>query len=383
MARPQWRGALCLLALRGCAPAVLLRSSRSLKRSYGLAISPTVTHAQGLVGAWHSRRQGKGWFRAAPRSRRHHCVVRLQRRAQARIEAILAKSIDLTYGGAQSRPSTPTRNRAAKKVRIIAGAAKRRPQHWFVQGDFRVDDPGQLPRQSEIATPQLGNTQGRSSALVAGQWGDCVITQMGWRRAKWCRPANPDQFAAVQAESKIGRPVWTGRALGCLCWRTEAGGKQGPGGRSQKPSPRCSWARREFLDLRRDMVRKFAAAHDELTEWIIRNPQEAQRLVRDELAAETRAKRLPGVDRTGRGSASCRPTTCRANANGEAGREGARRRSAFCGTGPDLARFDRENLDVRRRTVFTAAPARQACRPARLQVVPHARGARRACARTT
>jgi NitT/TauT family transport system substrate-binding protein len=48
-------------------------------------------------------------------------------------------------------------------------------------------------------------------------------------------------------------------------------------------------ARREFLDLRRDMVRKFAAAHDELTEWIIRNPQEAQRLVRDELAAETRA----------------------------------------------------------------------------------------------
>src|SRR5258708_40152905 len=48
-------------------------------------------------------------------------------------------------------------------------------------------------------------------------------------------------------------------------------------------------ARREFLDTRRDLVRKFAAAHDELTEWIIRNPQEAQRLVRDELAAETRA----------------------------------------------------------------------------------------------
>jgi NitT/TauT family transport system substrate-binding protein len=48
-------------------------------------------------------------------------------------------------------------------------------------------------------------------------------------------------------------------------------------------------ARREFLDVRRDLVRKFAAAHGELTQWIIGNPEQAQRLVRDELAAETRA----------------------------------------------------------------------------------------------
>ena len=48
-------------------------------------------------------------------------------------------------------------------------------------------------------------------------------------------------------------------------------------------------ARREFLDTRRDIVQKFVAAHEELTEWIIKNPQEGQRLVRDELAAETRA----------------------------------------------------------------------------------------------
>jgi NitT/TauT family transport system substrate-binding protein len=48
-------------------------------------------------------------------------------------------------------------------------------------------------------------------------------------------------------------------------------------------------ARREFLDTRRDIVRKFVAAHEELTEWIIKNPEEAQRAIRDELALETRA----------------------------------------------------------------------------------------------
>ena len=36
-------------------------------------------------------------------------------------------------------------------------------------------------------------------------------------------------------------------------------------------------------------MQKFVAAHEALTEWIIKNPQEGQRLVRDELAAETRA----------------------------------------------------------------------------------------------
>jgi NitT/TauT family transport system substrate-binding protein len=48
-------------------------------------------------------------------------------------------------------------------------------------------------------------------------------------------------------------------------------------------------ARADVLKTQKDLVRKFVAAHEELTEWIKANPAEAQRLARDELTAETRA----------------------------------------------------------------------------------------------
>jgi ABC-type nitrate/sulfonate/bicarbonate transport system substrate-binding protein len=44
----------------------------------------------------------------------------------------------------------------------------------------------------------------------------------------------------------------------------------------------------KFLGANRETLRKFVAAHQELTEWIKTNPAEAQRMVREEFAAETR-----------------------------------------------------------------------------------------------
>jgi NitT/TauT family transport system substrate-binding protein len=44
----------------------------------------------------------------------------------------------------------------------------------------------------------------------------------------------------------------------------------------------------KFLGANREKLRTFVAAHQELTEWIKANPAEAQRMVREELAAETR-----------------------------------------------------------------------------------------------
>ena len=40
---------------------------------------------------------------------------------------------------------------------------------------------------------------------------------------------------------------------------------------------------------------KFVAAHHELTDWIERNPAEAQQLVRDELKAETHSDMAPDL----------------------------------------------------------------------------------------
>jgi NitT/TauT family transport system substrate-binding protein len=44
----------------------------------------------------------------------------------------------------------------------------------------------------------------------------------------------------------------------------------------------------KFLGTNRQQLRTFVAAHQELTEWIKANPEEAQRMVREELTAETR-----------------------------------------------------------------------------------------------
>src|SRR5262249_19709022 len=44
----------------------------------------------------------------------------------------------------------------------------------------------------------------------------------------------------------------------------------------------------KFLDTNRDLLRNFVAAHKELTEWIKANPAVSQRILREELAAETR-----------------------------------------------------------------------------------------------
>jgi NitT/TauT family transport system substrate-binding protein len=46
--------------------------------------------------------------------------------------------------------------------------------------------------------------------------------------------------------------------------------------------------RADVLAEQRELVKNFVAAHLELTDWIKNNPEEAQRIAREELLAETR-----------------------------------------------------------------------------------------------
>ena len=50
-----------------------------------------------------------------------------------------------------------------------------------------------------------------------------------------------------------------------------------------------------FLGKQRDLARRFVQAHGELTDWIRANPDQAQAMVRDELAAETRVEVSPDL----------------------------------------------------------------------------------------
>jgi NitT/TauT family transport system substrate-binding protein len=275
-ARSQLCGALFRLLLA----AALLLSSRALSLAQvvlRVGHFPNVTHAQGLIAHALSR-QGKGWF-----EQRLGGDVTIQwfvyNAGPGAMEAILAKSIDVTYVGPNPAINAYAKSRG-EEVRVIAGAANG-GSALVVPGDSTLKIPADF-RGKRIATPQLGNTQD----VAARSWlvsGGLRITQMGGD-AQVVPTANPDQLLLFKQKQLDG--VWTVEPWVSLL-ETEAGGKV----LVEEPEAIATLlvARREVLDTRRDIVRKFAAAHEELTEWIIKNPEEAQRLVREELAAETRA----------------------------------------------------------------------------------------------
>ena len=51
----------------------------------------------------------------------------------------------------------------------------------------------------------------------------------------------------------------------------------------------------KFLNEQRELAKKFAQAHAELTDWILKNPDEAQRLIKTELLEETKSDMAPQV----------------------------------------------------------------------------------------
>jgi NitT/TauT family transport system substrate-binding protein len=268
----------------GCCPillaiVLLLASCADLfaQTVFRVGHFPNVTHAQGLIGHALSR-QGKGWFeqRLGPDVTVQWFVYNA---GPSAIEAVLAKSIDLTYVGPNPAINAYAKSRG-EEVRVVAGAANG-GSALVVQGESTLKLPADF-RGKRIATPQLGNTQdvAARSWLVAG---GLRITQMGGD-AQVVPTANPDQLLLFKQKQLDG--VWTVEPWVSLL-ETEAGGKVLVEERDAITTVLA--ARREFLDTRRDLVRKFVAAHEELTDWISKHPEEAQRLVRDELAAETRA----------------------------------------------------------------------------------------------
>jgi NitT/TauT family transport system substrate-binding protein len=150
-----------------------------------------------------------------------------------------------------------------------------------VQPDLQLRTAADF-RGRKIATPQLGNTQD----VAARAWlaaGGLKITQTGGD-AQVLPTANPDQLALFKTKQLDA--VWTVEPWVSRL-ETEAGGKVLVEERDAITTVLVSSVK--ALASNRELVRKFAAEHEELTEWIRANPEEAQRLAREELAAETRA----------------------------------------------------------------------------------------------
>jgi NitT/TauT family transport system substrate-binding protein len=244
---------------------------------------PNVTHVQALV-AHNLSRQGKGWFEA-----RLGADVAIEwfvyNAGPSAMEAIFARSIDLTYVGPSPAINAYARAQG-EDIRIVAGAVEGGAA-LVVQPDSNLVRPQDF-RGKKIATPQLGNTQD----VAARAWlasGGLKITLTGGD-AMVIPTANPDQLGLFQTKQLDA--VWTVEPWVSRL-ETEAGGKIVLEERSAVTTVLVSGAK--FLRERPDLAHRFVAAHEELTEWIRGHVAEAQAMVREELAAEMRAEMNPDL----------------------------------------------------------------------------------------
>jgi NitT/TauT family transport system substrate-binding protein len=257
---------------------LLLAVPSAMAETIRIGHFPNVTHVQGLV-AHHLTRTGRGWF-----EERLGKDVKIEwyvyNAGPSAIEAILAGSIDLTYVGPNPALNAYTKSNG-EEIRIMAGAAAGGAA-LVVQPDAGLKQPTDF-RGKTIATPQLGNTQD----IACRAWlanGGLKITQTGGEAFIVPTP-NPDQISLFQ-QRKLDA-VWTVEPWVSRLER-EAGGKVLL--EQSKESIAVLVSGVKFLKTKRELAAKFAQAHRELTEWIIAHPEEAKRMVQEELALETQAK---------------------------------------------------------------------------------------------
>src|SRR3989440_11948864 len=242
---------------------------------------PNITHAQGVI-AHALTRQGKGWFeeRLGPN-------VQIQwftyNAGPSAMEAIFANSLDLTYVGQGPALNAHFKSNGAE-IRVLAGAANAGAA-LVVKSDSPIKTAADF-RGKKIATPQLGNTQDISCRAWLKAQG-FKVTQTGGD-VTVLPTNNPDQLALLQSGG--GEAVWTVEP-----WVTRLEREAKARVFLEDKDIIATWlvTATKFLGSQRDLVKKVVAVNAELTDWIQKNPDEAQKLLIDELTAETRTTFAP------------------------------------------------------------------------------------------
>src|SRR6266436_9983813 len=242
---------------------------------------PNITHAQGVIAHALSR-QGKGWFeeRLGPNIEIQWFTYNA---GPSAMEAIFAGSLDITYVGPSPALNAYFKSNG-EEIRVISGAANAGAD-LVVKTDSPIKTPADF-RGKKIATPQLGNTQDVSCRAWLKAQG-FKITQTGGD-VMVLPTANPDQLPLFQNGGVDA--VWTVEPWVTRLQR-EAKARVFLEDKDVITTLLVSSAK--FLSSQRDLAKKVVAANAELTDWIQKNPDEAQKLLIDELAAETKTTFAP------------------------------------------------------------------------------------------
>ena len=237
---------------------------------------PNVTHAPALIG------QADHWFeeRLGPEA-----VVewKIFNAGPSVIEALFAGQIDIAYIG----PS-PTVNGYVKSegdaLRIVAGAASGGAA-LVMREDAGIKTPADF-HGKKIASPQLGNTQD----VALRSWlkaQDLPLKEAGGD-VQVLPIANADQV--ILFLRKEVDAAWTVEPWVSILEKT-AGGKVFLDESSLWPEGKYATTvvivRRKFLKEQPGVVKNFLKTHFEITEWINTHPDEAKKIVSEEIEKET------------------------------------------------------------------------------------------------
>ena len=242
---------------------------------------PNITHAQGVIAHALSR-QGKGWF-----EERLGRNVEIQwftyNAGPSAMEAIFAGSLDVTYVGPSPALNAYFKSNGAE-IRVISGAANAGAA-LVVKADSPIKSPSDF-RGKKIATPQLGNTQDVSCRAWLKAHGFNVTLTGG--DVMVIPTANPDQLGLFQSGGVDA--VWTVEP-----WVTRLERETKARVFLEDKDTITTWlvSSVKFLRDHRDLAKKVAEANVELTKWIKEHEAEAQKLLIEELKAETRADFSP------------------------------------------------------------------------------------------
>jgi NitT/TauT family transport system substrate-binding protein len=242
---------------------------------------PNITHSQALVG----KATGKFDAALAPTAKVDWKEFNA---GPSVIEALFAGALDLAYVGPNPATAGYMRSRGAA-LRVVAGATSGGAS-LVVRPGAGIKDANDF-HGKRIATPQLGNTQDVAFRVWLHAHGLAPREKGG--DVQVIPIANPDQltlFLKGEIDGAWAPEPWASRLV------HEAGGRVFLDERDLWPNHQfvaaVVIARTEFLQQHPDLVKKFIATHVELTNWINKNPDEAKRILNEEIRRET-SKALP------------------------------------------------------------------------------------------
>jgi len=245
---------------------------------------PNITHAQAMVG------KANGWFDKALGS-----GIKVQwtsfNAGPSAIEALFAGAIDMTYVGPNPAITGYVRSNG-EALRIVAGAASGGAS-LVVRNDAGIQKPEDF-HGKRVASPQLGNTQDvalRSWLKAHGmksneRGGDVQVIPM----------ANPDQltlFQKKELDAAWAPEPWATRLI------REGNGRLFLDERDLWPQGQFVIThlivRTKFLQEHPYLVKKWIAAHVELTDWINGHLPEAKSTLNQQLQKETGKALKPAI----------------------------------------------------------------------------------------